>query len=103
VSDNSGRGNAGVVHSLQALFFVHSSGPLSGPLAIAKQWSHIRPQAVASAVCRYLSRLLLLHGRWSYLRNEEVVLYSFYKNWAYVLVYVYLQFEVGPVMLQLQL
>ncbi|KAF8063036.1 ATP8B4 [Scenedesmus sp. PABB004] len=44
---------------------------------------------------RYLSRLLLLHGRWSYLRNREVVLYSFYKNWAYVLVYVYLQFLAG--------
>lgn len=45
--------------------------------------------------CRYLQRLLLLHGRWSYLRNKEVVLYSFYKNWAYVLVYVYLQFVAG--------
>eukprot|EP00775_Hariotina_reticulata_P007204 gene7204-7418_t len=44
---------------------------------------------------RYLQRLLLLHGRWSYLRNKEVVLYSFYKNWAYVLVYVYLQFVAG--------
>lgn len=46
-------------------------------------------------MCRYLSRLLLLHGRWSYMRNKEVVLYSFYKNWAYVLVYVYLQFVAG--------
>jgi hypothetical protein len=45
--------------------------------------------------CRYLSRLLLLHGRWSFLRNREVVLYSFYKNWAYVMVYVYLQFVAG--------
>jgi len=45
--------------------------------------------------CRFLSRLLLLHGRWSYMRNKEVVLYSFYKNWAYVLVYVYLQFVAG--------
>jgi len=44
---------------------------------------------------RYLSRLLILHGRWSYLRNQEVVLYSFYKNWAYVLVYVYLQCVAG--------
>jgi magnesium-transporting ATPase (P-type) len=42
-----------------------------------------------------LSRLLLLHGRWSFLRNREVVLYSFYKNWAYVMVYVYLQFVAG--------
>lgn len=53
-------------------------------------------QCVCVCVCsRYLSRLLLLHGRWSYLRNLEVVLYSFYKNWAYVLVYVYLQFVAG--------
>lgn len=29
------------------------------------------------------------------MRNKEVVLYSFYKNWAYVLVYVYLQFVAG--------
>ena len=44
---------------------------------------------------RYLSRLLLLHGRWCYLRNEEVVLYSFYKNWAYTLVFLFLQFLAG--------
>jgi hypothetical protein len=44
---------------------------------------------------RYLSRLLLLHGRWSYMRNEEVVLYSFYKNWTYTLVFLYLQFVAG--------
>lgn len=44
---------------------------------------------------KYLSRLLLLHGRWSYLRNQEVVLYSFYKNWTYTLVFVYLQFLAG--------
>ncbi|KAI8470537.1 MAG: ATPase, phospholipid transporter [Monoraphidium minutum] len=44
---------------------------------------------------RYLSRLLLLHGRWCYLRNQEVVLYSFYKNWTYTMVFVYLQFVAG--------
>ena len=33
----------------------------------------------------YLSRLLLVHGRWSYLRNSEVVAYAFYKNLAYCL------------------
>lgn len=44
---------------------------------------------------KFLSRLLLLHGRWSYLRNQEVVLYSFYKNWTYTLAFVYLQFLAG--------
>jgi len=33
---------------------------------------------------RFLVRLLLLHGRQSYLRCREVVLYAFYKNVAYV-------------------
>jgi hypothetical protein len=56
---------------------------------------HFDVAHVLAGWCRYLQRLLLLHGRWSYLRNKEVVLYSFYKNWAYVLVYVYLQFVAG--------
>ena len=29
---------------------------------------------------RYLQRLLLVHGRWSYKRVSKVILYSFYKN-----------------------
>eukprot|EP01063_Lacrimia_lanifica_P020111 TRINITY_DN27471_c0_g1_i1.p1 TRINITY_DN27471_c0_g1~~TRINITY_DN27471_c0_g1_i1.p1 ORF type:complete len:1378 (+),score=457.58 TRINITY_DN27471_c0_g1_i1:174-4307(+) len=29
---------------------------------------------------RYLQRLLLIHGRWSYKRVSRVILYSFYKN-----------------------
>ena len=37
----------------------------------------------ALAQFRFLSRLLLVHGRWSFLRNREVVLYAFYKNIAY--------------------
>jgi hypothetical protein len=57
--------------------------------------THVPPGVLCVHLCRYLSRLLLLHGRWNYMRNKEVVLYSFYKNWAYVLVYVYLQFVAG--------
>jgi hypothetical protein len=45
--------------------------------------------------CRYLSRLLLIHGRWSYMRNVEVVQYSFYKNLVNTLAYVYLQCVAG--------
>ena len=33
---------------------------------------------------RFLSRLLLVHGRWSYLRTAGVTLASFYKNVAFV-------------------
>jgi magnesium-transporting ATPase (P-type) len=29
---------------------------------------------------RFLQRLLLVHGRWSYRRNSKLILYSFYKN-----------------------
>jgi len=34
---------------------------------------------------RFLQRLLLIHGRWSYMRLCELVLYSFYKNLTFVL------------------
>ncbi len=37
---------------------------------------------------RFLVRLLLIHGRWSYKRCVEVVHYAFYKNLVYVLAYV---------------
>lgn len=33
----------------------------------------------------YLTRLLLVHGRWTYKRNLQVVTFAFYKNWTYVL------------------
>ncbi|KIY97562.1 phospholipid-translocating ATPase [Monoraphidium neglectum] len=38
---------------------------------------------------RFLLRLLLVHGRQSYLRCREVVLYAFYKNAAYVSCFVF--------------
>ena len=34
----------------------------------------------AIAQFRFLKRLLLVHGRWSYRRISKLVLYSFYKN-----------------------
>lgn len=46
----------------------------------------------AMAQFRFLKRLLLVHGRWSFKRNSEVVLYAFYKNFAYCLANVYLNF-----------
>ena len=38
---------------------------------------------------RFLPRLLLLHGRWAYLRNAEAVKYAFYKNVVYTLPLIY--------------
>ncbi len=34
---------------------------------------------------QYLWRLLLVHGRWSYMRNAELILYFFYKNMVFTL------------------
>ncbi len=42
-----------------------------------------------------MARLILIHGRAFWRRNSEVVLYSFYKNWAYNLTYVYFAFVTG--------
>jgi phospholipid-transporting ATPase len=36
----------------------------------------------AIAQFRFLGRLLLVHGRWSFQRITMLVLYSFYKNFA---------------------
>ncbi|XP_073476414.1 phospholipid-transporting ATPase IC-like [Aquarana catesbeiana] len=36
---------------------------------------------------RYLQRLLLVHGRWSYIRMCKFLSYFFYKNFAYTLVH----------------
>ncbi|KAF6252040.1 hypothetical protein COO60DRAFT_1463913 [Scenedesmus sp. NREL 46B-D3] len=44
---------------------------------------------------RFLVRLLLVHGRQSYLRCREVVLYAFYKNVAYVSCYIFFSFYSG--------
>eukprot|EP01018_Ginkgo_biloba_P029568 Gb_20745 [translate_table: standard] len=41
---------------------------------------------------RYLARLLFVHGRWSYKRNRDLVLYAFYKNIVYVMGNFYLSF-----------
>ena len=36
---------------------------------------------------RYLQRLLLVHGRWSYVRMCKFLCYFFYKNFAFTLVH----------------
>ena len=44
---------------------------------------------------RYLARLLLVHGRSSYKRNSEIVMYSFYKNWVMNVTYLIYAFASG--------
>jgi phospholipid-transporting ATPase len=39
-----------------------------------------RSADVAIAQFRFLRKLLLVHGAWSYSRISRVILYSFYKN-----------------------
>ncbi len=34
---------------------------------------------------QFLWRLLMVHGRWSYLRNADLILYFFYKNLVFTL------------------
>ncbi|NXR05792.1 AT8B1 ATPase, partial [Semnornis frantzii] len=51
---------------------------------------------------RYLQRLLLVHGRWSYIRMCKFLKYFFYKNFAFTLVHFWYGFfsgfsaQVGP-------
>ncbi|XP_067874052.1 phospholipid-transporting ATPase ID isoform X2 [Heterodontus francisci] len=44
---------------------------------------------------RYLQRLLLVHGRWSYLRMCKFLYYFFYKNFAFTLVHFWFGFFCG--------
>uniref|UniRef100_A0A8C4QUV2 Phospholipid-transporting ATPase n=1 Tax=Eptatretus burgeri TaxID=7764 RepID=A0A8C4QUV2_EPTBU len=44
---------------------------------------------------RYLQRLLLVHGRWSYLRMCKFLCYFFYKNFAFTLVHFWFAFFCG--------
>lgn len=41
---------------------------------------------------RALKRLLFMHGRWSYVRNSEMVLYFFYKNMLFTIPQFYFTF-----------
>ncbi|KAI8085080.1 uncharacterized protein BX664DRAFT_338483 [Halteromyces radiatus] len=49
----------------------------------------------AIAQFRYLSKLLLVHGRWSYLRTSEMILTFFYKNIMWTLVLFWYQLFCG--------
>ncbi|XP_026581219.1 probable phospholipid-transporting ATPase IM [Pseudonaja textilis] len=44
---------------------------------------------------RYLQRLLLVHGRWSYIRMCKFLSYFFYKNFAFTLVHFWFGFFSG--------
>ena len=44
---------------------------------------------------RFLSRLLLVHGRWSYMRISELVLNYFYKNVSFLFILFWFQFDSG--------
>ncbi|KAK4763697.1 hypothetical protein SAY87_013135 [Trapa incisa] len=49
----------------------------------------------AIAQFRFLSDLLLVHGRWSYLRICKVVIYFFYKNLTFTLTQFWFTFQTG--------
>ncbi|CAL5188826.1 unnamed protein product [Lathyrus oleraceus] len=49
----------------------------------------------AIAQFRYLADLLLIHGRWSYLRICQVVMYFFYKNLTFTLTQFWFNFQTG--------
>jgi phospholipid-translocating ATPase len=44
---------------------------------------------------RYLERLLLVHGRWSYYRVSKFLRYFFYKNFAFTLCHFWFAFFCG--------
>ena len=51
--------------------------------------------ALVCVTCRYLQKLLFVHGAWSYRRLSKVILYSFYKTLTLYLVSFYYSFDNG--------
>lgn len=49
----------------------------------------------ALAQFRYLQRLLLVHGRWSYIRMCKFLRFFFFKNFAFTLVHFWYSFFSG--------
>jgi phospholipid-translocating ATPase len=49
----------------------------------------------AIAKFQFLTRLLLVHGRWSYMRTAKLVLNYFYKNMVWIFVLFWYQFDSG--------
>ncbi|KAI1711366.1 cation transport ATPase (P-type) domain-containing protein [Ditylenchus destructor] len=66
-----------------------------------KLFLEIGCMCIASFFCsiigqfRYLERLLLVHGRWSYLRMAKFLRYFFYKNFSYTLTHFWYSFFCG--------
>lgn len=52
----------------------------------------VRASDFAISQFRFLSQLLIVHGRWNYKRVSQVILYSFYKNILFVLILFYYSF-----------
>lgn len=44
---------------------------------------------------RFLSKLLLVHGRWAYMRTSELIFGYFYKNSVWLFVLFWYQFDIG--------
>ncbi|OXB63921.1 hypothetical protein ASZ78_009925 [Callipepla squamata] len=61
----------------------------------ANDVSMIKSDDFSFAQFRYLQRLLLVHGRWSYIRMCKFLKYFFYKNFAFTLVHFWYGFFSG--------
>ena len=54
-----------------------------------------RSADIAIAQFRFLRKLLLVHGAWSYQRISKVILYSFYKNVALYMTQFWVSYKHG--------
>ena len=54
-----------------------------------------RRKTLSKAQFKYLERLLLVHGRWSYYRMCKFLDYFFYKNFAFTLIHFWFGFVCG--------
>ncbi|RHY34310.1 hypothetical protein DYB32_001288, partial [Aphanomyces invadans] len=74
------------IHKAQIIALIKGRyGPFGGPERSALGMQAVRSADFAIGQFRFLSRLILAHGRWNYRRVSIVILFSFYKNMALVM------------------
>nr|XP_054363804.1 phospholipid-transporting ATPase ID isoform X4 [Mirounga angustirostris]XP_054363805.1 phospholipid-transporting ATPase ID isoform X4 [Mirounga angustirostris] len=104
IKSECGRGAGGRLHpaailSVQLCFPSSPPGPVAAHIGVGISGQEGIQAVLASDYAfsqfKFLQRLLLVHGRWSYLRMCKFLCYFFYKNFAFTMVHFWFGFFCG--------
>lgn len=75
--------------------FVHPAAHIGVGISGQEGMQAVLSSDYSFAQFRFLQRLLLVHGRWSYLRMCKFLRYFFYKNFTFTFVHFWFAFFCG--------